>query len=198
VLMNVELHCHTTFSDGSLSVGETLILAREKGITHLAITDHDTTGGIKPALGLASSLGIKIIPGIEISAYDFKRKKRAHILGYYIQHIMHALVTAGYSNSIFSNLAQTLFSRGEQGQPRGIAYIPIKYIEVIEAIQAVRNAGGVPILAHPGQYDNLAAVPEWVNAGLAGLEVKHPAHDAKTERQVARLAQCFHLLTTGC
>lgn len=247
--MSVELHCHTTFSDGSLSVRETLILAKEKGVTHLAITDHDTTGGIETALELGSSLGIEIIPGIEISAYDFRREKRAHILGYFVQpehealkklcepliarrqeashkmveilsdagykitweqvlpyagdtgvfkqHIMHALVTAGYSNSIFSNLAQTLFSRGEGSHPRGVAYVPLKYIDVIEAIQAVRSAGGVPILAHPGQYDNLPAVPEWVNAGLKGLEVKHPAHDAETEQRVNRLAQDFKLIATG-
>ncbi len=247
--MSVELHCHTTFSDGSLSVRETLALAKKKGVTHLAITDHDTTGGIETAVELGHSLEIEIIPGIEISAYDFKRRKRAHILGYYVQpehealkklcspliarrqeasrkmveilsdtgykitweqvlhyageggvfkqHIMHALVAAGYSSNIFSNLAQTLFSRGEQGQPRGIAYIPITYIDAIEAIQAIRSAGGVPVLAHPGQYDNLPAVPEWVNTGLEGLEVQHPAHDTETEQQVASLAQSFKLVTTS-
>ena len=245
----VDLHCHTTFSDGSLSVKETLSLARGKGVTHLAITDHDTTRGVKKAVELGHALEIEIIPGIEISAYDFKRKRRAHILGYYIQpehkalkklcdpliarrqqasrkmieilsgagykitwervlqyagnsgvfkqHIMHALVAAGYSNNIFSNLAQNLFSRGEQGQPRGIAYIPIAYIDAIEAIKTIRSAGGVPVLAHPGQYDNLPAVPEWISVGLEGLEVKHPAHDAKTERKIAKLAQDFELVMTG-
>ena len=81
----VDLHVHTKISDNSMTAYEVLKLAREKGITHIAFTDHDTTKDLKKAMGLGKEIGVEVIPGIEISAYDYKRNKRAHILGLYIQ-----------------------------------------------------------------------------------------------------------------
>jgi predicted metal-dependent phosphoesterase TrpH len=49
------------------------------------MTDHDTTKGLKEAINLGQEFGVNIIPGIEISAYDYKRNKRAHILGLFIE-----------------------------------------------------------------------------------------------------------------
>lgn len=81
----IDLHCHTKVSDNSLTIGQVIDLAQLHGVTHLAITDHDTTLGLDEATCLGQRAGIEIIPGIEISAYDYKRKVRAHILGYYIE-----------------------------------------------------------------------------------------------------------------
>jgi len=60
-------------------------MAKAKGVTHLGITDHDTTQGLNEVVHLGREIGVEIIPGIEISAYDYQRQKRAHILGYYIE-----------------------------------------------------------------------------------------------------------------
>lgn len=60
-------------------------MAKEAGITHLGITDHDTTMGLEESLRWGRIYNIEIIPGIEISAADRKRGKRAHILGYYVE-----------------------------------------------------------------------------------------------------------------
>src|SRR5665648_2551 len=81
----IDLHVHTKVSDGSLTASEVVRLAKSRGITHLAITEHDTTKGLEEAIIVGQELGVVIVPGIEISAYDFVRRKRAHILGLFIE-----------------------------------------------------------------------------------------------------------------
>ncbi len=60
-------------------------MAKQNGLTHMSIVDHDTTRHVKPAKLLAEKYGITFISGIEISAYDFKRNRKVHILGYDFQ-----------------------------------------------------------------------------------------------------------------
>ena len=76
--MRIDLHVHTTISDSSLSTKEMLLLAKERGLTHVAITNHDTVVGLKEAMEFGKAIGVEVIPGIEISAYDFKRQKKTH------------------------------------------------------------------------------------------------------------------------
>ena len=64
----IDLHLHTTFSDGSHSPAEVVHLAHIAGLTALAITDHDTVEGIPASLPAGNSLEIEIIPGIELSS----------------------------------------------------------------------------------------------------------------------------------
>ncbi|MCC6423879.1 MAG: PHP domain-containing protein [Phycisphaerales bacterium] len=77
----VDLHCHSTASDGTLPPAEVVRLARESGLSALALTDHDTVGGIAEAQAEALSLGIDFLAGIEISA-EFPHPGTLHILGY--------------------------------------------------------------------------------------------------------------------
>jgi predicted metal-dependent phosphoesterase TrpH len=75
-----DLHCHTSYSDGSLTVAELLHLAKEVGLSALAITDHDTVDAYQSAVGLAKQMGIALISGVEFSAtYE---KEQVHILAY--------------------------------------------------------------------------------------------------------------------
>lgn len=76
-----DLHVHSNFSDSSRTVEEVLKIASDKGIKNLSIVDHDTVETID-YIKTIDNLGINIIPGIEISAYDFKRNRKVHILGY--------------------------------------------------------------------------------------------------------------------
>ncbi|KZM56044.1 PHP domain-containing protein [Aeribacillus pallidus] len=246
----IDLHCHSNISDGSMSLFELISLAKEKGITHLAITDHDTTKGLKEAKYIGEQLGVTIIPGIEISAYDYKRQRRAHILGFFVephheaienlcspllkmrhlasyemtkrimkagfnisweeveqlakdgtgaykQHIMHALINKGYADKIYGDLYDKLFSKGGEGKPQGLAHIPIQYVDVEDAIVAIREAGGLPVLAHPKQFNNFDAIPEWVEIGLEGIEAVHPLHGPKDEELVKYYADQFELIETG-
>lgn len=64
----IELHCHTTASDGTLSPEALVEHAAELGVTHLAITDHDTTKGSLLAAPLCHERGIVLIPAIELSS----------------------------------------------------------------------------------------------------------------------------------
>jgi hypothetical protein len=65
--VRADLHSHTTASDGLLSPSELVALAKKRGVTHLAVTDHDTTTAHAEAAWAASQAGIAFIPGIEIT-----------------------------------------------------------------------------------------------------------------------------------
>lgn len=82
--MSSDLHMHTTCSDGLLTPEELVNAAKEAGLNYIAITDHDTVDGICQLYeqGLYPQTGIKIIPGIEFSAYH--EVSEIHILGYNI------------------------------------------------------------------------------------------------------------------
>lgn len=77
----LELHCHTTFSDGSLTPQQLVDRAVAKGVKALAITDHDTISGWDEARNAAHPHGLEIVPGIELSTTYNERSM--HILGFY-------------------------------------------------------------------------------------------------------------------
>lgn len=248
--MKVELHCHTRLSDGSFTFDEILDQAAREGVVQIAITNHDTTRELDRMILIGREQGIDIIPGIEISGYDFHRRRRVHILGYdiepgspaievlcapllerrhqgcltaidrlseagyaitlhdvmkyaeggtgiYKQHIMHVLIDKGYTTTIYGDLYKKLFSRGQNGEQPGIAYIPTEYVDAKDAVRVILQAGGVPVLAHPGQYGNFEAVPELVEAGLQGIEVWHPLHSEEDERKAREYASSYDLIMTG-
>ncbi|GIV83323.1 MAG: PHP-like protein [Candidatus Roseilinea sp.] len=78
--MRTELHCHTTASDGLYPPAEIVRLARLSGVTLIAITDHDTIAGNDEAATAGSAHGVRVIPGIEVSALS--RHAETHVLGY--------------------------------------------------------------------------------------------------------------------
>lgn len=66
-LPKYDLHCHTTASDGSLSPGGLVRRAAEQGVEVLAITDHDSVGGLAEAFGAAEAVGIRLLTGVELT-----------------------------------------------------------------------------------------------------------------------------------
>jgi phosphoribosyl 1,2-cyclic phosphate 1,2-diphosphodiesterase len=80
-----DLHCHTTISDGSDTIPQVIAAAHEAGLQYIAVTNHDTTKGLLQAYREGKTQGITVIGGIEISAFDFKRNRKVHILGYGLQ-----------------------------------------------------------------------------------------------------------------
>jgi predicted metal-dependent phosphoesterase TrpH len=76
---HVDLHTHSTASDGVLSPEDLVALARDKGLAAIALTDHDNTAGLERAISAGKSLGVEVVPGVEISA-DFS-PGTLHILG---------------------------------------------------------------------------------------------------------------------
>jgi predicted metal-dependent phosphoesterase TrpH len=74
-----DLHTHTTASDGTFTPTELVQAAKAAGLTYLAVTDHDTTAGVAEAQRVGQELGVKIIPGVELSAEGAPGK--CHLLG---------------------------------------------------------------------------------------------------------------------
>ena len=76
----IDLHAHTTASDGSLSPTELVTKAADLGLAALAVTDHDTLGGLPEAAQAAFRRGLTFVPGVELSVED--SEGRFHLLGY--------------------------------------------------------------------------------------------------------------------
>lgn len=93
----VDLHVHSTASDGTLSPREVVLAAKEAKLAAIALTDHDTVSGIPEARAAADDCGFELVPGIELSTeYELPRgkdqKKEVHIVGLYIDpHNAHLL-----------------------------------------------------------------------------------------------------------
>lgn len=242
--MSIDLHCHTRLSDGSLGIEDLIILAAKSGIKTLAITDHDCIAGNVRAKIIGERHGVKIIHGVEFSAYDDINNKKVHILCYlaekpdrleglckknslarrkagqimviktcrsfpinpefitkcasgstniYKQHIMHALMECGYTNSIFGDLFKKLFV--EEG-PDNINSTP-KYPNPIEIIEQIHEAGGVAVLAHPGFYDNFDILDSLIENGLDGVEIWHPKNNEEQIEKLIKIADENDLLKTG-
>ena len=73
VSFSADLHVHSTVSDGSETAEQLVSRAAGAGITHLAFTNHDTTRGIAAAQRAGRAVGVTVVGGIEVSAYDFRR-----------------------------------------------------------------------------------------------------------------------------
>ncbi|HJT18873.1 MAG TPA: PHP domain-containing protein [Nitrospira sp.] len=82
-MSRIDLHLHTTHSDGSQRPSQVVALAKAAGVSALAITDHDITTGIPEAQSAGEAVGIEVVPGVEISSFD--GKSELHILGYFIE-----------------------------------------------------------------------------------------------------------------
>ena len=81
----IDLHTHSTASDGTLTPEELVDLAAEKGFRAIALTDHDTVGGVSAALERGIRRGVLVIPGVELGA-SWHGCGQMHILGYFIHH----------------------------------------------------------------------------------------------------------------
>lgn len=78
----IDLHLHTTASDGRLTPSALVARAAGLGLTVISVTDHDTTAGIPEAQAAADRHGLRLVPGIEITAVEAARD--IHVLGYFI------------------------------------------------------------------------------------------------------------------
>jgi predicted metal-dependent phosphoesterase TrpH len=77
----IDLHLHTTASDGRLAPPDLVSLAAACGLTIISVTDHDTVAGLADAAAAAAAAGVRLIPGIEITAVEQTRD--VHVLGYF-------------------------------------------------------------------------------------------------------------------
>ena len=83
-MKKIDLHTHTNYSDGSLEPRALVELAKQRNLSAISITDHDTVDGLEEALKYGNELGIEVIPGLEVST-DIDGEE-VHLLGYFIDH----------------------------------------------------------------------------------------------------------------
>lgn len=77
-----DLHTHSTFSDGALRASWLPCLAASAGLSHLAISDHDTLASVEYARARGSEYGVTLIPAAELTGLDARRGRRVHLLCY--------------------------------------------------------------------------------------------------------------------
>lgn len=245
----IDLHLHTTASDGSDTPSELLALAKEAGLTVISVSDHDTLAGCIEAIK-APQNDVKVITGIEFSCHHYGECDfDCHILGYgfdidspeLLSTIAHGremrlfklksrleyleshlgisfndeeLVWLHSLNSVAKpHLAELIVKRG---MADGIADAIHKYlkgdafpddrIDAVEAIKAIRAAGGVPVYAHPlgGEVEKRLTREELepridalLSAGLIGLECYYSRYSAAEEELLESLAEKHGLLASA-
>lgn len=81
----VDLHTHSTASDGTLPPEQVIAAAASCGLAALALTDHDTIDGVRAARGAAEQVGIRVIAGVELSAFDEDRE--IHVLALHLSNL---------------------------------------------------------------------------------------------------------------
>ena len=111
----------------------------------------------------------------------------------YKQHIMHALMAAGYTNEIFGDLFHALFSRESETN----VLAPTKYPSIEEVLEEVHGAGGIAVLAHPAFYDNFDEIEKYIDLGLDGIEVWHPSATEDDVHRLTEICKAHDLLMTG-
>lgn len=108
--MAVDLHLHSTASDGTLSPAEIISKAHEMGLTAIALTDHDSLAGIPEAVDAALKFSLTFIPGLEMSSEYGDRD--VHILGYFIDYTQaHLIETLAELRVARVNRARTMVER---------------------------------------------------------------------------------------
>lgn len=117
--IKVDLHTHSTASDGQYTPSELAALADQAGVGVLALTDHDTTAGLQEAAQAAQNMGIRFINGIELDTKYPGLGGRFHILGYGINPLHPVLQSCctGYAEQRRARAERILNYLAEKGMP---------------------------------------------------------------------------------
>jgi hypothetical protein len=168
----VDLHCHSTASDGTLPPAEVVRLAKQCGLSALALTDHDTVDGIDEAAREAESLGLDFISGIEISA-EYPHPGTMHILGYGVD----------TANPLLKNLTDTLIAGRDNRNPKIVAKLNEMGVSVSMAEWEDEAQGAVigrpqlaAILMRKGYVSSIKqAFDKYIGQGAPAYFDKRPA-----------------------
>ncbi len=250
-----DLQSHSRHSDGALEPGEVVRLAARSGVELLALTDHDTVGGVEEAVAAGEAAEVEIVPAVELSALH-QGYEDLHVLGYRIDHTSPGLLrrleefradrrqraermAAALRESGLALDEQQLASQasgGSVGRPhlaRAVFEDPGNeerlrsegletpsdvleaYLlpgkpgyrgrtrpEVREAIELIRESGGVAVWAHPfwdiaDEREVVARVERFAEWGLQGVESFYVTHDKRQVELLDDTCRRLGLLSTG-
>lgn len=138
--MKIDLHLHSHVSDGDLAPAALVKAAAAAGLRVIALTDHDTAGGVPQALAAASTLPVGVIPGIEMSTRWADRE--LHILGYWID--PHSAPILEHQTAAVLRRIERMRGMVDKLQALGV---PITYEEVVVAAGPEAQSIGRPHLA---------------------------------------------------
>ncbi|MFZ7132125.1 MAG: PHP domain-containing protein [Eubacteriales bacterium] len=235
-----DLHIHSIYSDGKLSVKSIIKYASELHLKTISITDHDTIEGLKEPIISQSHLSLEIVPGVEFSTVY--KGQEIHILGYYfdinneklnqllgiLQHsrrqrameiakkLKHVgipimeedldQVNHGYSVGR-PHIAQIIVNKGfaldyndafhKYLLPGTQGYVPRYKLASKDAIEVIKGAGGISVLAHPGLIKDQSLIQEILTLDIDGIEVYHTKHTSQHVRHYYCLSKENDLLITG-
>jgi predicted metal-dependent phosphoesterase TrpH len=244
-MLKVDLHCHSNVSDGVLAPAAVAAYARKGGVDVWALTDHDEVGGIKAAREAASGLGMRFVPGVEISVTW--GGETVHVVGLQVNEDEPALVQGlaatrcgrdARGREIAAQLEQAgipgayegalkyvgnpdLLSRTHfarylvevgacastsevfrkyltEGKP---GYVPHRWAALTDAVGWIRQAGGIPVIAHPGRYRFTplaegALFDEFKQLGGKAIEVVTGSHTPDQYETYAELARRYGFLAS--
>ena len=244
--MKIDLHTHSSASDGTQLPGEVIRSAAEAGLDVVALTDHDTTAGWEEAAEAAREHEVAFVPGTEVScqtddgisvhllsylqdpqdrALDEvmqrarrSRRTRAERMVEMIAedypisweqvldqvvgdatvgrpHLADALVAAGIAQTRSEAFSTVL-------HPRSGYYVGHYAPDPVTAVRLVRQAGGVPVMAHPlagvrGRTVGQEVFDAMIEAGLAGLEIAHRDNPPEARAVLSQMAAEHDLIVTG-
>jgi 3',5'-nucleoside bisphosphate phosphatase len=236
----IDLHIHSTYSDGTMTVKEIVAYASTRGLSAIALTDHDCVAGVREISTFADSIGLEVISGVEISSLS--ENTDVHFLGYFVDVDNPALVkkldeirhirierarrivdrlNAGRVSLRFERVLE--FSKGFSiGRPHIAAaliaeeyvntyteafdkylgnhtefYIPVQKLSPREAIELIKQAGGLAVLAHPFVLNRDDIIDKLVEVGLDGLEVYYPKLPFNMLKHYSEMCRKYNLLETG-
>jgi len=127
--------------------------------------------------------------GYDIDFKEIIEERKSKVI--FKQHIMKSLIKKGYAHNIYGEFYKKMFKNN------GPLDIKIQYPSHIEAIKAVKKSGGLPILAHPTQYENLINIKNMVNSGLAGIEWDYPSVSEEEKKIIASVGEKYKLLLSS-
>lgn len=241
--LQVDLHIHTTASDGTWTPAATVAAVKAAGLGLFAVTDHDTAANVVATGRLAAAAGLRFLPGVEISTTQ--ACQLFHILGYGVdpaagelERVLAAntalmeevdhdsirkLAAAGlpvdyeefcaYQHDPTRGGWKSLSFLIDKGLCRGVAdffselftakrgIVFPAFAPPAAAIAAIKAAGGVPVLAHPGSDFHGPSLEETLDCfaaeAIEGVECFHPGHDAATTGRAVAWCERHRLLITG-
>jgi len=242
-MLKIDLHLHSTFSDGFFSPAELVKCLKERRVVVAGLTDHDTIGGVSEFLALCRKASIKSVAGVELSAsfagvlhiLGYRLDIEAPVLRKALEKNRNARDTrnimifeklrelgldvsmegaAAYANGVIGrpHIARLLWSRGyvpnlraafDKYLKRGAAaYVPRQLLQPEECVSLIREAGGLPVLAHPRQtapdlYDLPPVLRRLKDCGLWGLECWSQGNRPADVYRLLGLAADFGLFPTA-
>ena len=191
----IDLHMHTTASDGTLAPAALVDRAHGAGIRTMSVTDHDTMAGVPEAAAAAAGRGIELLPGIEITAVSDGRD--VHMLGYFLDP-----APASLDRFLAEQRRDRVRRAREMGEKLAALAVPIPIERLIEKASAAGRAVARPVVARALVEAGHCATPQeafdrWLADGGPAYVARRGASPAEVVRLVSEAGGLASLAHPG-